>query len=89
MEFGIEDFRRLESKVDRLADAVQRLVLIEERQSNMSERIVVVEERVKVNEETINKVSIKLERWINRWIGVCGVIAILYSVFEVIQKVLK
>lgn len=89
MDFGIEDFRRLESKVDRLADAVQRLILIEERQSNMGERIVIVEERVKANEETINKVSVKLERWINRWIGVCGVIAILYSVFEVAQKVLK
>lgn len=89
MEFGIEDFRRLESKVDRLADAVQRLVLIEERQSNMGERIVIVEERVKANEESINKVSVKLERWINRWIGVCGVAALMYSIFEVATKVMK
>jgi hypothetical protein len=89
MEFGIEDFRRLESKVDKLADAVQRLVLIEERQSTMGERIVIVEERVRNNEDAIHKVSAKLEKWVNRWIGVCGVIAILYSAFEVIQKVLK
>jgi hypothetical protein len=55
----------------------------------MGERIVIVEERVRNNEDAIHKVSAKLEKWINRWIGVCGVIAILYSVFEVVLKVIK
>ena len=55
----------------------------------MGERIVIVEERVKANEESINKVSVKLERWINRWIGVCGVAALMYSIFEVATKVMK
>ena len=33
------DFRRLEGKVDKLAEAVMKLVLVEERQTNQGERI--------------------------------------------------
>jgi len=41
-----DDFRRLEGKVDKLGDAVQKLILVEERQANQGERIGRVEQRV-------------------------------------------
>jgi hypothetical protein len=41
-----DDFRRLEGKVDKLGDAIQRLILIEERQCLQGERIGRVEQRV-------------------------------------------
>ena len=39
VELNPGDLRRLEDKVDKLAEAIQRLILIEERQSSQGERI--------------------------------------------------
>ena len=76
------DFRRLEEKVDKLTDAVMRLVLLEERQSNMSERIGVAEQRIASNETAISKVDTKVERWINRGIGAWAVAAVLFTLIQ-------
>lgn len=45
-----QDFSRLESKVDQLTDAVNRLVLIEERQMTQGQRIGALEQRAAVLE---------------------------------------
>jgi len=76
------DFRRLEDKVDKLTDAVMRLVLVEERQSNMNERISVAEQKISTNESTIAKVDNKVERWINRGIGAWAVAAVLFTLVQ-------
>lgn len=76
------DFRRLEDKVDKLTDAVMRLVLVEERQSNMSERISVAEQKIAVNEASISKVDTKVERWINRGIGAWAVALVLFTLVQ-------
>lgn len=76
------DFRRLEDKVDKLTDAVMRLVLVEERQSNMNERISVAEQKISVNESSISRVDTKVERWINRGIGAWAVAAVLFTLVQ-------
>jgi hypothetical protein len=83
------DFRRLEDKVDKLTDAVMRLVLVEERQSNMTERISVAEQKISTNEASITKVDTKVERWINRGIGAWAVAAVLFALVQFGANIFK
>jgi hypothetical protein len=64
------DFLRLEAKVDKLTDAVMRLVLIEERQTTQGERIGQCETKIAVQEASITEVDRKVDQWVNRGIGV-------------------
>lgn len=77
-----DDFRRLEGKVDKLADAVTKLVLVEERMANQGERIGKMEQRISVIETQADKTDRKVEMWINRGIGVWG---LAVTVFALIQ----
>jgi len=76
------DLRRIEEKVDRLTDAVQRLILIEERQTTQGERIGKCEAAIAVNESSVQKIDLKVERWINRGIGAWGVAAALFALIQ-------
>ena len=67
---GDPGFLRLEAKVDKLTDAVMRLVVIEERQTAQAERIGAVEAKVVINEADIVKVDRRVDQWVNRGIGV-------------------
>lgn len=64
------DFLRLEAKVDKLTDAVMRLVLIEERQTTQGERIGQCETKIAVNEAAIIRTDRKVDQWVNRGIGI-------------------
>lgn len=77
-----DDFRRLEGKVDKLADAVTKLVLVEERIANQGLRIGVVEQRISAVETQADRTDRKVEMWINRGIGVWG---LAVTVFALIQ----
>jgi len=77
-----DDFRRLESKVDKLTDAVTRLVLVEERISNQGERIGKVEQKMAMAETAHNKLDRKVEMWINRGIGVWGLAVTLFALIQ-------
>lgn len=77
-----DDFRRLESKVDKLAETLTKLVLVEERQINQGERIGRVEQRVSAVETSVSKTDKTLQMWINRGIGVWG---LAITVFALIQ----
>jgi len=81
-----EDFNRLESKVDKLTDAVLRLILLEERQSAQGERIGIVEQKIAVNESTTARIDSKVERWINRGIGAWGVAVVLFAIIQFGEK---
>lgn len=83
------DFRRLEDKVDKLTDAVMRLVLVEERQSNMNERISVAEQKIATNDASLVKIDAKVERWINRGIGAWAVAAVLFTMVEFGSRLFK
>jgi uncharacterized coiled-coil protein SlyX len=77
-----DDFRRLETKVDKLTDAVQRLILIEERQSSQGERIGKCESAIAVHDKMIQKTENKVDQWVNRGIGVWVSAAILFSILQ-------
>lgn len=84
-----EDFNRLENKVDKLTDAVLRLILLEERQSAQGERIGVVEQKIAVNEATLIRIDSKVERWINRGIGAWGIAVVLFAIVQFGAKALQ
>lgn len=81
-----EDFKRLESKVDKLTDAVMRLVLIEERQSTQGERIGKVETEVAVLKTAHAKTDRTLHMWVNRGVGVWGLAAVLFTLFQFFKR---
>ena len=77
-----DDFRRLESKVDRLGEAIQKLILVEERQANQGARIGTLEQRIAVTETSYAKLDRKVEMWVNRGIGVWGLAVTLFALIQ-------
>lgn len=84
-----EDFKRLEGKVDKLADAIQRLILIEERQTTQGERIGKCEATLQVHDAGLQRIDSKVERWVNRGIGVWAVAVVVFAMFEMGTKLLR
>ena len=84
---SIEDFQRLEAKVDKLTDAVMRLILVEERQTNQGTRIGAVEQRLAATETSVARVDSKVERWINRGIGAWAVAGVVFALFQLGSKI--
>ena len=74
-------WQRLENKVDKLTEAVTHLVRIEERQMTHGVRIGEVESRVTTLETSHRNTDAKVERWINRGIGLWALAAILWTLY--------
>lgn len=70
-----DDFARLEAKVDRLTQAVERLILIEERQTAQGQRLGALEQRVATLEGATRANERKLDQWLNRAWGAYAVAA--------------
>ena len=81
-----DDFRRLESKVDKLTDAVGKLILFEERQANQGQRIVAVETQLSVHESMLQRTDRKIDQWINRGIGIWAAAAVVFSFVQFWKK---
>ena len=81
-----DDFRRLESKVDKLTDAVGKLILFEERQANQGARIGAVETQLGVHESMLQRTDRKIDQWINRGIGIWAAAAVVFSVVQFWKK---
>jgi len=81
-----DDFRRLESKVDKLNDAVGKLILIEERQANQGVRIGAVEAQLNVHESMLHRTDRKIDQWVNRGMGVWAAVAIVFSFVQFWRK---
>lgn len=81
-----DDFKRLETKVDKLTDAVGKLILFEERQANQGERIGAVESRCSVNETAIGRTDRKVDQWVNRGMGVWAAAAIVFALIQFLNK---
>ena len=81
-----DDFRRLESKVDKLTDAVGKLILFEERQANQGERIGSVEALCSVNEIAISRTDRKVDQWVNRGVGVWAAAAVVFALVKYLEK---
>jgi hypothetical protein len=81
-----DDFRRLESKVDKLNDAVGKLVLIEERQANQGVRIGAVEAQLSVQDAMLQRVDRKVDQWVNRGVGIWAAVAVVFSLVQFWKK---
>ncbi len=81
-----DDFRRLESKVDKLTDAVGKLILFEERQANQGARISAVETQLSVHESMLQRTDRKIDQWVNRGMGVWAAAAVVFSVVQFWKK---
>jgi len=81
-----DDFRRLESKVDKLTDAVGKLILIEERQANQGVRIGAVEAQLSVQDAMLQRVDRKVDQWVNRGVGIWAAAAIVFSFVQFWRK---
>jgi hypothetical protein len=81
-----DDFRRLESKVDKLTDAVGKLILIEERQANQGARIGAVEAQLSVQDAMLQRVDRKVDQWVNRGVGIWAAVAIVFSLVQFWKK---
>ena len=81
-----DDFRRLESKVDKLTDAVGKLILIEERQANQGVRISAVEAQLSVQDAMLQRVDRKVDQWVNRGVGIWAAVALVFSLVQFWKK---
>ncbi len=86
MNITSDDFNRLENKVDKMADAINRLVIIEERQSTQGQRIGAVESKMAAVEMAVITNDRKVDQWINRGIGVWIAVAMSLSIGTAIYK---
>jgi hypothetical protein len=91
------EWRRLESKVDLLTEAINKLVLIDERQIIQGQRLGALEQRIaelegtvktleRTMENSISKVDRKVDMWINRGIGVWAVVGVLAAAYQLWHK---
>jgi len=73
---------RIERQIDRLAEAVEKLVLIEERQRTQDARISLAEGRITVVEVAQRSTEAKVDMWINRGIGAWAIAATLFAALK-------
>lgn len=89
------DFARLETKLDKMAETVEKLVLIEERQSadrlkiqENSKKIDDVEDdfevQVKILEEDVRRLERKVDRWLNMILGGAFVFMVAFEMIKLI-----
>lgn len=81
-----DDFKRLEAKVDKLTDAVSKLILFEERQATQGERIGAVEAKVAIHESSILRTDRKVDQWVNRGIGIWLAATAVFTFIQLIRK---
>lgn len=81
-----DDFKRLENKVDKLTDAVGKLILFEERQANQGERIGAVEGKISVHDVHLQRIDKKVDQWVNRGVGVWAAVAIVFTLVKYLDK---
>ena len=81
-----DDFRRLESKVDKLTDAVGKLILFEERQATQGTRIGNVETKLEIHGVHLQRIDKKVDQWVNRGVGVWAAAAVVFALVKYLQK---
>lgn len=81
-----EDLRRIENKVDKLTDAVTRLILVEERQTAQGVRITTLEEKTEELDYKYNKVDRKVERWVNMGMGAWAIVVVIFAFVQLVAK---
>lgn len=78
------DFERLEGTVNKIADAVSRLVLLEERQSVQRHDFENLRDEMDTERDERLKVQQKLDKWVNRGVGAWGVVVAAFTVITAV-----
>lgn len=78
------DFDRLEGTVNKIAEAVSRLVLLEERQSVQRLDFERLREEMDVERAERLTVQQKLDKWVNRGVGAWGVVVAAFTVLTAV-----
>ena len=81
-----EDLKRIETKVDKLTDAVTRLILVEERQTAEGVRITALEDKTEELDNKYNKVDRKVERWVNMGMGSWAIVVVIFAFVQLVAK---
>ena len=81
-----EDLKRIETKVDKLTDAVTRLILVEERQTAQGVRITALEDKTEDLDYKYNKVDRKVERWVNMGMGAWAIVVVIFAFVQLVAK---
>lgn len=81
-----EDLKRIETKVDKLTDAVTRLILVEERQTAQGVRITDLEDKTEDLDNKYNKVDRKVERWVNMGMGAWAIVVVIFAFVQLVAK---
>ena len=81
-----EDLKRIETKVDKLTDAVTRLILVEERQTAQGVRITALEDKTEDLDNKYNKVDRKVERWVNMGMGAWAIVVVIFAFVQLVVK---
>ena len=76
------DFARLERKVDKLTAALDKLILIEERQSRQTERMAMMEKDIEILTNGLQSVDRKVDQWVNRGMGAWAIAVTVWIVIE-------
>lgn len=77
---SVVDFRRFEKKMDLMAEAIGKLVIVEERQSNQKVEIAELHKDVEANRVSIERTDRLLQQWIQRGIGAWVVVTLVATV---------
>lgn len=81
-----EDLKRIENKVDKLTDAVTRLILVEERQTAQARRLTDIEVNLKHFEKDLHVLDKKVDKWISMGTGAWAVIVTVFAVVQILVK---
>lgn len=73
---------RIERKLEGLTEAVNKLVLLEERQAVQSQRLDKLEARQERHETAQQEIKAELARWVNRGMGLWGAVALAWAVLN-------
>lgn len=76
------DIQRLEAKLDKLTEAVMRLVVLEERQAQQSNEIHRLEGKFIALENKTSDVRKDLDMWVNRGIGIVALISAIFALYK-------
>lgn len=79
-----QDFERLEAKIDQMAAALIKLIIVEERQSTQGIRIGEAEKTMMALQVQYSLLDKKLDQWINRGIGLWAFALFSWAVFKTI-----
>lgn len=74
-----KDLERLEGKIDTLSEAINKLVLLEERQSLLVKQVDKLESQHDHTRDEIVRIDSKIDKWVNRGFGAYGILVMILT----------